>query len=222
MADLDAPMRQAMELAWTAFSVGSLAIGAVITSGETTVSTGRNRLAESDPGDDVLAGTSMAHAELNALAKLRFGAFGEEPLVLWTTLQPCVQCLGAIRMSPVTHVHVLAPDPLFRGVERMRSLTPFIAHNWAPIVERQADEWSVLSVVLQLHALIFWNSPALALWNDPLPQCTLLARRLLSNNTLMDLAASKASLDAAVAATWSQLGSLVDEVQALQAVEPPE
>jgi tRNA(Arg) A34 adenosine deaminase TadA len=61
-------MERAVELAWESFRAGSLAVGAVLTRQGETVATGRNRLAEQDPGDDVLAGTSLAHAEMNVLA----------------------------------------------------------------------------------------------------------------------------------------------------------
>src|SRR5262245_16534019 len=140
-------MHRAMELAWASFAAGSLGIGAVITApaGE-PVAEGRNRLIEHDPGDDVLAGTSLAHAELNALAKLRWQAH-PDGLVLWTTLQPCIQCLGAIRISQVTEVHVLAPDPLFRGVEAVRHVTPFLASRWPTWVEEPIDEWAVLALL---------------------------------------------------------------------------
>ncbi|HMK10115.1 MAG TPA: hypothetical protein VK461_00890, partial [Acidimicrobiales bacterium] len=73
MRALEPPMHRAVELAWESFCAGSLGIGAVITLDGEIAATGRNRLAESDPGADVLAGTSLAHAEMNALAKLRWG-----------------------------------------------------------------------------------------------------------------------------------------------------
>ena len=92
-------MHRAVELASESFCAGSLGIGAVITLEGEITATGRNRLAEHDPGDDVLAGSSLAHAEMNTA---REAAMGCEPLglQLWTTLQPCLQCLGAIRLQP--------------------------------------------------------------------------------------------------------------------------
>jgi tRNA(Arg) A34 adenosine deaminase TadA len=63
---LGPPMRGALELAWESFAVGSFGIGAVVTDRDgTVVATGRNRILEHDPGDDVLAGSSLAHAEMN-------------------------------------------------------------------------------------------------------------------------------------------------------------
>ena len=68
--ELEPPMVRAVELAWESFQAGSLGVGAVVTRHGQVFATGRNRLAERDPGDDVLAGNSLAHAELNALAKV--------------------------------------------------------------------------------------------------------------------------------------------------------
>src|SRR5262245_24048760 len=118
-------MARAVELAWESTCAGSLGVGSTISTAEgLIVATGRNRLVEQDPGDDQLAGTSLAHAELNALAKLAWGDRTAK-LTLWTTLQPCLQCTGAIRMSRIDRVQVLAPDPLFREVDRVRDISPF-------------------------------------------------------------------------------------------------
>jgi len=46
---------------------------------------------------------------------------------------------------------VLAPDPLFRGVERARHLNEFIRRDWANIFELTVDEWSVFSLLLRTH-----------------------------------------------------------------------
>src|SRR5262245_898530 len=110
-----APMQRALELAWESFGAGSIGVGAVVTHEDAVVATGRNRVAETDPGDDALSGSSLAHAEMNALAKLRWGPRRTDGPELWTTLQPCLQCTAAIRLSQVRTVDVLAPDPVFRS-----------------------------------------------------------------------------------------------------------
>ncbi len=210
---LDPPMHRAMELAWESFRAGSLGIGAVITADGATVSTGRNRLAESDPGDDPLAGTSLAHAEINALAKLPWGGH-PDGVELWTTLQPCLQCLGAIRLSTVTEVNVLAPDPLFRGVERARHLNPYIGSRWPDFRQRDVDEWAVLSLLLQTHVAAFWQV-AVPGWNEVLPQIGALAAALVADGELLDLAAADADVVEVAGALWGRLGEGVAEVAAL-------
>jgi tRNA(Arg) A34 adenosine deaminase TadA len=211
-------MRRAVELAWESFRAGSLGIGAVVTRDGEVVATGRNRLAESDPGDDVLAGTSLAHAELNALAKLRWGTKGDG-LELWTTLQPCLQCLGAIRLSPVRKVHVLAPDPLFRGVEAARHLNEYIGRDWPEILELSVDEWSVLSLLLQTHVLVFWEVEV-PRWTEAMPSITAVARDLVAAGDLIDLAAAGAAVEEVADALWPHLGAGLPDVRRLAALQP--
>jgi len=210
---MDGPMRRAMELAWESFRAGSLGVGAVITDGDATIAEGRNRLAEQDPGDDVLAGTSLAHAELNALAKLRWGAH-PDGVNLWTTLQPCLQCLGAIRIGPVHQVHVLAPDPLFRGVENARHLNEFIGSRWPTFVQEPIDEWAVLALLFQAHAFAFWQTP-LRGWADALPTTAVLADELVRSAELVDHVQRGADVDTVAQALWVRLSRCVTEVAAL-------
>lgn len=219
--ELPVPLRRALDLAWESCRNGSLGIGAVITRQGKTVVTGRNRMGESDPGDDVLAGTTVAHAEMNALAKVRWGT-PSDGLELWTTLQPCLQCLGAIRLSPVPTVQVLAPDPLFRGVEAVRDLNPFVAARWPTIVERPVDVWAVLSLLLPSHHTVFWDLElVLAGWERGLPALVDLARDLVATGELIELAAAGTTLDDLAATLHDRLFACLPEVERLAAVAPP-
>jgi tRNA(Arg) A34 adenosine deaminase TadA len=214
-------MRRALELAWKSCRAGSLGIGAVITRHGETVVTGRNRMGESDPGDDVLAGSSVAHAEMNALAKVRWGTPGDG-LELWTTLQPCLQCLGAIRLSSVPRVHVLAPDPLFRGVEAVRHLNEFVARRWPSIVERPIDVWAVLSLLLPTHHTVFWDQKiVLSGWEPAVPTLVALARDLVTTHELIELAVAGTTLDDLAAALHVRLAACLPDVERLAALDPP-
>ncbi len=212
---LEPPMRRALHLAWESVCAGSLGVGAVaVRSDGSEVATGRNRLFEHDPGDDVLAGSSLAHAEMNALAKLRMGQHEDDGLVLHTTLQPCLQCLGAIRLSPVRRVRVMAPDPIFRGVERIRDVNTFVAANWPAIDQLPITEWSVLSLLFPTHSGVF-RSSGLELWSARLPQLTALVERLADARVIVDHAADGAGLVTLASAIWIDLGEGVSEVQRL-------
>lgn len=209
-------MGRAVELAWESFCAGSLGIGAVVTRHGETVATGRNRLGERDPGDDVLAGTSLAHAEMNALAKLRWGT-DPDGLELWTTLQPCLQCIGAIRLSPVRKVHVLAPDPLFRGVEQARHLNEHIGREWPDVVELPVDEWAVFALLLQTHVTQFWQVDVPG-WVDALPSIVALAGDLVATGELLDLVMADAAVAEAAAVLGDRLGGCLPDVQRLAAL----
>lgn len=207
-------MRRALELAWESTRAGSLGIGAVVADADgDIVATGRNRLFEHDPGDDHLAGTSLAHAELNALAKLRWGLHRDAGLTLFTTLQPCLQCLGAIRMSNVSNVIVLAPDPLFRGVESILDVNEFVAARRLPVTMRPVDEWSVLGLLLPSHAYAFWAADWG--WAEAAPELARVAADLVAARVVLDLASAGASFDQLVAAVAPRLGECVAEVASL-------
>ncbi len=216
-------MRRAIELAWESAAAGSFGIGAVVTAADGRVlSTGRNRIVERDPGDDVLAGTSLAHAEMNALAKLPWRVHDADRPTLWTTLQPCVQCLGAIRLSPVVRVEVLAPDPIFRGVESIRHATEFLGRNWPEVVERAVDEWSVLGLLFQAHLAAWWGGSSTSeAWEAALPSVVRLAERCAADHTLVSAAERHDPVRDVAASLWDDLRTCVPEVARLAADRPP-
>lgn len=218
-AALAGPIQRALDLAWESVRAGSLGIGAVATRGDgTELVTGRNRLIERDAGDDHLAGSSLAHAELNVLAKLPFRGHEDDDIQLVTTLQPCVQCLGAIRLSPVRRVAVLAPDPLWIGIERMRSLTPFLGNNWPEIEQVPVTEWSVLALLFPTHQFTYWST-LLDGWSDRLPALADLCRTMVDSGLLVGHVERGSAIVDVAAGIWAELDDCIDEVAALAASE---
>jgi tRNA(Arg) A34 adenosine deaminase TadA len=215
VTDLPPPMRRALDLAWESTCAGSFGIGAVIADAAGEVrSTGRNRILESDPGDDLIAGSSIAHAEMNALAKLRYRAHEDDGLRLFTTLQPCIQCLGAIRLSSVRDVVVLAPDPLFRGIEEIVASHDFIGRNPPTIEHLPATPWTALALLLPTHLGLLWGSTPPG-WRDGVPSVVALAEELVASGELLALAAARASLDDVADRFWPVLEPCVTELEAL-------
>ena len=209
-------MRLALELAWESTCAGSFGIGAVAVDPHgAVVATGRNRILETDAGEDVIANSSLAHAELNVLAKLPYRRFEGAGLELHTTLQPCIQCLGAIRLSSISRVHVLAPDPLWRGIERIVEHNAFLARNWPVIDELPVTEWSVLALLLPTHLAVFWGSAAPG-WHAAVPVVAALAEELVASGELIAAAADGATLDEVADRLWSRLAACRDEVVVLR------
>jgi hypothetical protein len=77
-----------------------------------------------------VAGSSVAHAEINVLSQLRFR--GPRTLVLTTTLQPCLQCAAAIRQAPIASVRVGGADPIWDRCAAFGSLNAWVARR-APV-----------------------------------------------------------------------------------------
>ncbi|MBV9544274.1 MAG: AAA family ATPase [Chloroflexi bacterium] len=114
------PWQVCLEEAWAAYRAGSLPIGAVVVSSNgAIVGRGRNRIFE-PPGDQPLAtglaGHRLAHAEINALLSVDHAALDVRASVLYTTLEPCALCVGAIRMLGLRQVHYAARDPVAGGL----------------------------------------------------------------------------------------------------------
>lgn len=98
-------MREALAEAEAAGRAGERPIGAALVLGGQVVSRGRSRQNE--------LRSQLAHAELEALQR------GGDPLweryleaVLFTTVEPCPLCLGAVVMADVPHVVYALHDPL--------------------------------------------------------------------------------------------------------------
>ena len=111
-AALDPPWQVALDEAWTSWRTGSRGIGAAVVDGRgQIVSRGRNRLAEETTEPGVLAGSNLAHAEMNALAALpRWSYEGHE---LYTTREPCLMCASTCVLLRIPVVHFAALDPVF-------------------------------------------------------------------------------------------------------------
>jgi tRNA(Arg) A34 adenosine deaminase TadA len=132
--ELGRAWRRTFELAWEAHGRGTIPVGAVIAApdGE-IVAEGRNRIFESRAPAGELAGTRLAHAEVNALAHLDLSRRWEDH-TLYTSLEPCVLCVGAALLSTIGGIHYASIDVVGGGFTT-RSLSLDRKHS-AP-VERQ-------------------------------------------------------------------------------------
>jgi tRNA(adenine34) deaminase len=129
---LEGPWRESFELAWEAFRVGTIPVGAVVAdaSGE-VVTRGRNRIFEDTAPPGQLCNSYLAHAELNALAGLpllgpRDGRGPFERHTLYTTLEPCALCMGAALMTMVGEVRFASLDR-YGGGRELRLENPHTA-----------------------------------------------------------------------------------------------
>ena len=103
-------MREALRLARQAAAGGEVPVGAVVAMGGAIVGRGRNAsIARKDP---------TAHAEILALreAAERVGNYRLEGATLYSTLEPCVMCAGALVTARVERLVFGARDLRFGGV----------------------------------------------------------------------------------------------------------
>ena len=111
--ELEEPWRASLELAWEAYRAGTVPVGAVVAGADgSVVARGRNRIF--DPPGTGLAGSRLAHAEVDALARLPATARYRDH-VLYSTLEPCLLCAAATLHSTVGRIEYAVGDPFGGG-----------------------------------------------------------------------------------------------------------
>ena len=205
---LDPSFQRTLELAWESFRAGSLGIGAVITDADgTIVVEGRNRLFEHPTPSAPLAGSTLAHAELDALSRVRWRA-AVDGHVLWSSLEPCLQCAGAIRFAGISCVRYLCDDPICDGLHRLPEISPFIAQAWPSVQGPEPSPLANLGILFPLHVFQFWmpeaTPPAQA---ERFPATNDLARDLVASGELLGLASDGASIEDVAATLGERLAA---------------
>jgi tRNA(adenine34) deaminase len=123
-------MKEALELARQAERAGEVPVGAVIVLNGEVIGRGRNAPIEShDPS---------AHAEMIALreAALAIGNYRVENATIYSTLEPCVMCAGALVAARVERLVFGARDLRFGGVRsKFRIADSELLNHCVEIVE---------------------------------------------------------------------------------------
>jgi tRNA(adenine34) deaminase len=116
-------MARLIEHAKAAARDGEAPVAAMIVRDDQILAVGRNTKTSEQCG--------FAHAELNALlsARCKLGR-APENAVLYSTLEPCAMCLGAITFAGIRKVVYGAPDPQGGAVSMFR--TDPIYRDWMP------------------------------------------------------------------------------------------
>jgi tRNA(Arg) A34 adenosine deaminase TadA len=200
-AAVDPVWRPCFELAWESFQAGSLAVGAVLVDAVgAIVSAGRNRRNERPRVPGQVGGSNIAHAELNALAVLPIAAYDDH--VLYTTLEPCLLCSAALRLSRVGVVRFAAEDPLWYGMDRVPEVNHNVARRWT---EREGPldgplrTWAALLPLVS--AVERGTDVVLAGYADAQPEILVLAQKLAPRaNELRRL-----HLDEALDSVWADV-----------------
>jgi tRNA(Arg) A34 adenosine deaminase TadA len=111
------------------------------------VHSARNRVKDgAGPAGEVF-GSALAHAETNVLARLPFRSHRD--LVLTTTLEPCLQCAGAIRLGPIGTVRFAGLDRYWHGCHDFGKLSAREANRAQPArIGPRRDELGIFAVLI--------------------------------------------------------------------------
>jgi tRNA(adenine34) deaminase len=207
-ASLSEPWQIAFEEAWQSFRSGSAGVGAVVTRGDNVVvATGRSRVFDEPDGTAPLAGTWMAHAEMNALALL--GRDSRKGHTLYTTFEPCVMCAATIRIYRLPKVVYAAGDPVWDGLDDLfRQLEP-IARG-LPDRELLGGPWGAFAHLLHLSWLAD-HAPehVLEAHSKMTPRYLDIATKVARSRELQCMASSGAGVVDVATTLWTDIEVLI-------------
>ncbi len=147
-------LHRAIELAHQAEAEGNLPVGAVITVDGQIVAEGRNTI-----WSPVSAGTR--HAEMEALRAVPPELWGRaREMTLYTTLEPCLMCAGAILLHHLGRLVFGASDDWGGARSDPQKWPPYFQMRYAdirwegPVLPTECDELSrrVRALVAQRYA----------------------------------------------------------------------
>lgn len=146
--DLGNPWKIALEQAWDAYRSGTIPIGCVIMSQDgNLVSKGRNQVFLNGEGSS-LAGTNMAHAEMNAMLGLNeIDHPNIRQYILYTTMEPCPMCFGTMVMMSIRNIFYGARDGL-AGASSLNHKLDYINRKQISI-EKDVEELEQFQLILQ-------------------------------------------------------------------------
>ena len=139
--ELTPPWQACLEEAWSAYCAGCVPVGAVeADDAGLVISRGRNRIWEHQGEANTLYGYALAHAEINALACLPADGKDRHSLSLYTTLEPCPLCMGALYMSGLRQLHFAARDA-YAGSADMLGATPYLSRKPIRVFSPHIRSW---------------------------------------------------------------------------------
>ncbi|HOV70170.1 MAG TPA: nucleoside deaminase [Clostridia bacterium] len=117
--DIGFPWQEALNQAWIGYCEGGAPIGAVIVNAENKIVARAHNTICGVGKDNLISGHRLAHAELNALLKINEldGHQDIRSYKLYSTLEPCPLCIGAIVISHIRHFEFAAAEHLSGSVE---------------------------------------------------------------------------------------------------------
>ncbi len=168
------PWQVCLEEAWLAYCAGCVPVGAVITASDgEIISRGRNRIIDPCVQEGLIHNTVLAHAELNALIVLPKGKHDLRTCILYTILEPCPLCLGALYMSGVCKFYYAARDP-WAGSVNLLGATPYLSRKPVQAVGPSNPDLEQIVIAIQvvsfLQGVIDGTSRVLETWRGVFPQ----------------------------------------------------
>lgn len=109
-------MEQALKLARISAALGEVPVGSLVVLNDEIIGTGINRRE--------MSSLCFEHAEINAIraASLRLGNWRLTGAIVYSTLEPCIMCAGAMLHARIDRLVYGACDPKFGAIDSLYAL----------------------------------------------------------------------------------------------------
>ena len=149
--DLEKGFQFAFEKAWEAYRNGTIPIGvAIMNEDDSLMATGQNQI--NTKGDGLINLHQIAHAEINAILKL--SEITDENIrktirtfTLYSTMEPCPLCFGAIVMGSIRNVKYAARDN-YAGAAALNESMDYIKNKKITVLG-PFEEMEIVQIALQ-------------------------------------------------------------------------
>lgn len=191
-----------LEEAWDAYISGSVPIGTVITdsSGEIVVRE-RNRVFEVSGPPSVIFNSPLAHAEINAILSMNHISIEPKSCVLYTTIEPCPLCIGAIAAASIQNITYATPEPHAGSVNLLKKSVYLRQKSIKAVRETRVD---LTTINYLLVAEFYWElnnaqtERVMARWNKTIPNLVKQSETIFYSGVLSELKTKRASIVTAI------------------------
>ena len=143
--EIEKGFRLAFSAALEAYRRGSTAIGCAVMNADECVSIGWNSIYTSDNHEKINR-HNLAHAEINAILKAGSGSNTDvSGYTVYSTMEPCIMCFGAIVMCYYKKLKFAALDP-YAGATRLN-----VQHNYDLEIHGPFDGLQNIQVALSVY-----------------------------------------------------------------------
>jgi tRNA(adenine34) deaminase len=187
-SELSQPWQAALEEAWSACCAGCVPIGAVIVNAnDEIIARGRNHVNDltSQPGQ--ICEHKLAHAEINALLAVTLPHEEFRQLAIYTTMEPCPLCMGAIYMAGVRRIYYACRDSYAGSIDMLGS-TPYLSRKPVKAFGPQRRDLENILAAIQTEDILMkypgQSSPVIQEWRKVYPAGVALGEHLAASQEL--------------------------------------
>ena len=155
-SELSLPWQTCFQETWQAYLNGTVPIGAVLTGpNDEIISRGRNQIFvdESAETPGLVSRHKLAHAELNALLAVDSEKVNFHQSIIYSAVEPCPLCMGAIYMCGVRQIHYAVSDP-YAGSTDMLDATLYLSRKKVRASASSPKDFALIIAALNLDFFV--------------------------------------------------------------------